>query len=524
MLDTKLKNRHKLAVVLILLTIMTASLSVMTQYHQWYQEENKAIEQDRREELTSEDFLEQFIEASYILYNTESTREEADSDGFNEFLEEYMSDVKEEFDSFYPYLDYQVKDEDGKVVAKSKVESKQSLSEKNMDAFALGMVITYDENGTPSVKIEKSDYQAEQITELREVLNRFQEDNPEWDDDYYETDTQGMFQTPKDRTYIFAMTEENLQTYFEHYFYVGTHSPESVNNYMVVLMIIVAALAILYPVFPSLKTGEEKIFHAPLEAVMIIFWIMLAVIFNHCGWLFQRNNGIADLFDFAVWILVFAIVYWTASCVRHIYTMGIRRYLKEETLTGSSWKYIRQIWQLLMTKGKNGLQKCYHSLTDIDFREKSNKTILKIVGVNFLILAITCSLWFFGIMALVVYSVVLFLILRKYYSDLQEKYAVLLKATGEIAKGNLDVVITEDLGVFQPFKPEIEKIQNGFKKAVDEEVKSQRMKTELITNVSHDLKTPLTAIITYVDLLKNEKDEEKKKEYIDVLERKSLRL
>ena len=50
------------------------------------------------------------------------------------------------------------------------------------------------------------------------------------------------------------------------------------------------------------------------------------------------------------------------------------------------------------------------------------------------------------------------------------------------------------------------------------------MKTELITNVSHDLKTPLTAIITYVNLLKEEKDEEKKKEYIDVLERKSLRL
>ena len=50
------------------------------------------------------------------------------------------------------------------------------------------------------------------------------------------------------------------------------------------------------------------------------------------------------------------------------------------------------------------------------------------------------------------------------------------------------------------------------------------MKTELITNVSHDLKTPLTAIITYVNLLKDEKDEEKKKEYVDVLERKSMRL
>ena len=59
-------------------------------------------------------------------------------------------------------------------------------------------------------------------------------------------------------------------------------------------------------------------------------------------------------------------------------------------------------------------------------------------------------------------------------------------------------------------KEEIQKIQKGFKKAVEEEVKSERMKTELITNVSHDLKTPLTAIITYVDLLKSEEDPEKR--------------
>ena len=59
-----------------------------------------------------------------------------------------------------------------------------------------------------------------------------------------------------------------------------------------------------------------------------------------------------------------------------------------------------------------------------------------------------------------------------------------------------------------------------FKKAVDEEVKNERMKTELVTNVSHDLRTPLTAIITYTDLLKNETDPEKQKEYIEVLERK----
>ena len=61
--------------------------------------------------------------------------------------------------------------------------------------------------------------------------------------------------------------------------------------------------------------------------------------------------------------------------------------------------------------------------------------------------------------------------------------------------------------------------------AVDERMKSERMKAELITNVSHDLKTPLTSIINYVDLLKKEDiQEEKAREYIEVLDRKSQRL
>ena len=127
-------------------------------------------------------------------------------------------------------------------------------------------------------------------------------------------------------------------------------------------------------------------------------------------------------------------------------------------------------------------------------------------------------------LALIIYSVILFLFLRKYVKDLQEKYKLLLKSTNELAEGHLDAPIEGDIGLFNPIQDELKKIQKGFKKAVDEEVKNERMKTELVTNVSHDLRTPLTAIITYTDLLKNEKDEEKRNEYIEVLERKSLRL
>ena len=86
-------------------------------------------------------------------------------------------------------------------------------------------------------------------------------------------------------------------------------------------------------------------------------------------------------------------------------------------------------------------------------------------------------------------------------------------------------MITEDAGIFEPLKQELNKVQAGFQKAVEEELKSQNMKSELITNVSHDLKTPLTAIITYVNLLKDETiSEEDRKKYIDILDRKSLRL
>lgn len=65
----------------------------------------------------------------------------------------------------------------------------------------------------------------------------------------------------------------------------------------------------------------------------------------------------------------------------------------------------------------------------------------------------------------------------------------------------------------------------GMTRAVDERMKSERFKTELITNVSHDLKTPLTSIVSYVDLLKKEDiDNERAKEYIEVLDRQSQRL
>ncbi|MBR5321220.1 MAG: sensor histidine kinase [Clostridia bacterium] len=101
------------------------------------------------------------------------------------------------------------------------------------------------------------------------------------------------------------------------------------------------------------------------------------------------------------------------------------------------------------------------------------------------------------------------------------------KGTEEIAKGNLYKKIDTKY-MFLDMKDHAENINNindGIAKAVEERMKSERIKTELITNVSHDIKTPLTSIINYVDLLEKEEIEnETAKGYINVLSRQSARL
>ena len=78
---------------------------------------------------------------------------------------------------------------------------------------------------------------------------------------------------------------------------------------------------------------------------------------------------------------------------------------------------------------------------------------------------------------------------------------------------------------FQNIITYINDISSGFENAIEEGIKSERLKTELITNVSHDIKTPLTSIINYVDLIKKEEPEDEKiKEYVDILDNKSQRL
>jgi signal transduction histidine kinase len=116
------------------------------------------------------------------------------------------------------------------------------------------------------------------------------------------------------------------------------------------------------------------------------------------------------------------------------------------------------------------------------------------------------------------YIIVIYLIIQ---------FGELLKASQKLADGDLSYKVdtSKMLFEFAEHGENLNKISEGMSKAVEERMKSERFKTELIANVSHDIKTPLTSIINYVDLLgKEELNNEKASEYLDVLERQSSKL
>ena len=315
-------------------------------------------------------------------------------------------------------------------------------------------------------------------------------------------------------------------------------------GYQELLMItfgILALAALLLPLCGRLEVGTGFFGKLPLEldGVMVFVtafaWsVMGEAIYN---FFYAENNYLMSniswwfpwLVHAGMWVLLYSIWFAAILSIRAIFTLGPVRYIKERILCivfcRWIWKNCSGAVKWVWKKIKDFFRLCVVTLDDVDLTDPSDKVIFKVLGLNFIIVFLCCFLWYFGVAALILYTGILFFILKKYVRNIKEKYNILLCSTRRMAKGDLQAEIVEDLGIFEPLKKELNKVQIGFRKAVEEEIKSQDMKTELITNVSHDLKTPLTAIITYVNLLKDENiTPEERKNYISILDRKSLRL
>lgn len=297
---------------------------------------------------------------------------------------------------------------------------------------------------------------------------------------------------------------------------------------------VIVLAALVLPCIRSLEIGRSALCRLSFEplSLMGILWLgtlissipvelihltmegRLSREWLQAGFTEEAAHMITLLVNVLFWVIMYGILYWGITCIRAVFTLGPWRYFKERTWLGRFLRFVKR-WTV------KGLD----LFSSTDWEGKSTRMVGKAVIANFIILSLISCLWFWEIGALIIYSLVLFFLLKKYWEKMESKYRLLLGEINAMAEGDLDVELDEDLGVFEPLKEQLSHIRDGFKKAVAQEVKSERTKSELITNVSHDLKTPLTAIITYINLLKQENlSEEERSSYIQVLDRKSMRL
>lgn len=427
-------------------------------------------------------------------------------------------------------------DESGNTVYESKENqswllealAKNSYVEKDdlKNYYRFYIVLKYDDRGKLSIESSygEDEYNARQLLNSSELTSFT---NHGFYNEYEVKPIENM-------TYVYGIpkTLEYPDSLYYNEIYNETRALSDASMVFIMIgMVFVTLLALIIPFkYTRNILGFNKFTKIPLEINFIIAAIIMALTFESASLIISPTlqgglsealkmtslpnlDIVTNIINVLYWIVIYGFVFYEVIYVKYIFNIGIKNYIRKNVLV---YKFKEVIFAVL--------RKLVNYIKGIDLNKKSDKVLLIILGINFVIVSILCSVWFFGIFGVVIYSAVLFYFGRKYIDKWKKDYNKILEKTKEISNGNLDSKNDEDCGFFNPMRDELNNIQKGFKAAVEEEVKSQRMKTELISNVSHDLKTPLTSIIAYVDLLKGEEDEEKRKAYLETLERKSQRL
>jgi signal transduction histidine kinase len=258
---------------------------------------------------------------------------------------------------------------------------------------------------------------------------------------------------------------------------------------------------------PALNKADKLPFDVYTALIIIVFFIEIVIM-----------QGIYDNYALIGAGIVFAIADFLLLLM---YLLSMATRIKVGGLLKNTLIFfiLRFIWRCLR-KTARGLAYILKSISLVW------KAVLIILGLSFIELIVMALTgwepelifvwWFIEKLILTPFILMLVISLKK-----------LQKGGLTIAAGDLNYKV-DTSHMFWDFKrygEALNSINRGMSRVVEERMKSERLKTELITNVSHDIKTPLTSIINYVDLIKKEKPEnERVGEYLEVLDRQSKRL
>ncbi|MCF8019307.1 MAG: HAMP domain-containing histidine kinase [Vallitaleaceae bacterium] len=304
--------------------------------------------------------------------------------------------------------------------------------------------------------------------------------------------------------------------YFGEPYNTFTNFKQHQNEYFI--GIIIGLFLILFgtvylTVFTGNENGRKQFYdYIPFEIQVILAFVSTIPVVA-IGEQMHTINQFMDLIPILV-ALVTSLLFWFFCYLSTVRRIKRGAFFKELLISQVLIKIIEAMtydrkqgrlkpWLLLLLVAYGGMNMFFILLFLVGFN----------IGITFLL-----SLPMF-----IAFNIIVLLFVNERIRTLNK----MMHATKERVNGHINYPLeTKSLTrEFREWGEELNQQQIGMEKALEEAMKGERMKTELITNVTHDLKNPLTSIINYVDLLKNEEiDSDDTKNYLQILEEKSLRL
>ena len=293
--------------------------------------------------------------------------------------------------------------------------------------------------------------------------------------------------------------------------FVVTTTPYAIPT--LVLSMILALLIAIYLLFSiGYKKGYEGIYLSYLDKIPLeIFWglglAIFAILMGILDGVYSHSSMIRIIFSIIICSTIYTLV--IAIGVSTLKRIKSKTILKN-TLT---YKFFKSIFKPLNEFILN---------MNTTYKIVSFSIGCTICGGILLAITVASRSGFMAFISFIVFLTMIYYIIKK-----SLEYIKLKKQLKNIYEGKISIKLNsnEFNGEFKEIANYLNDISSGFSNAIEESLKTERLKTELITNVSHDIKTPLTSIINYVDLLKKEElNNAKATEYLDILENKSNRL
>lgn len=408
----------------------------------------------------------------------------------------------------------------------------RDMSQKELrDSSLLYGILEYDKDGAAKILGDFSDmdFQPQSLTRYLRYFDSVDKNGPmttyNINDEEF-TQSQAMIQNPKQMKIIFRVPQEVIKD--QGLIARTVYDWSNYTQFSVIAAMIGTMVLILYLLFYPIAIVEEVNPFLTFKRVKFGFlFILLAtgITLGTAGVLalsgatisgtlqsvmneyhIMMSDELLFVANVVSWMLLFLMISIALFAMKYIFVKGFWKYMKEDTILGSIHRHI-------------------DNLADIDLKDDANRKLLKFMLMQIVIMIVLCLFWWFGMFLAIIYGFALFLWLKQKLNAVQHDYRTLLKQTQELKEGNFQAELPQDVGIFNALKDEFSEIRVGFEKAVQEETKSQNMKTELISNVSHDLKTPLTGIRNYVELLQQEGiSETQRKEYVSMLDQYAKRL